>query len=114
MPQRKRGIPVIGEMELASPLRRCSHPCRQRGTNGKSTVTSLLGALLRNAGHRPCGRESGTPLMDYVAKGEKADYAVVEVSSFQLDTIERFLPPRGRPAQPSRPITSTATELRRV
>lgn len=89
---RSRGIPILGELELASrwidiPLLAVT------GTNGKSTVTSLLGSLVRNAGYKTfVGGNIGTPLIDYVADGEKADFAVVEVSSFQLDTAERFSP----------------------
>ncbi|RJR41143.1 MAG: UDP-N-acetylmuramoyl-L-alanine--D-glutamate ligase [Desulfobacteraceae bacterium] len=89
---RKAGIPVIGELELAS--RGMDIPILAvTGTNGKSTVTALLGALVRNAGYETfVGGNIGTPLIDYLAEGRKADYAVVEVSSFQLDTAERFSP----------------------
>ena len=89
---RAQGIPVIGEVELA--CRFIEAPILAvTGTNGKSTVTTLLGSLVRNAGHRVfVGGNLGTPLIDYVAGGEKADYVVVEVSSFQLDTIEKFDP----------------------
>jgi UDP-N-acetylmuramoylalanine--D-glutamate ligase len=63
------------------------------GTNGKSTVTAFVGALLQNAGHQVfVGGNLGTPLIDYAASGSAADVAVVEVSSFQLDTMERFSP----------------------
>jgi UDP-N-acetylmuramoylalanine--D-glutamate ligase len=89
---RKRKIPVIGEMELA--CRYIDVPILAvTGTNGKSTVTSLLGSLVRNAGYKAfVGGNLGTPLVEYLAAGEKADYVVLEVSSFQLDTIERFSP----------------------
>jgi UDP-N-acetylmuramoylalanine--D-glutamate ligase len=89
---RSRGIPVLGEMEFA-------YGCIDipvlavTGTNGKSTVTSLLGTLVRSAGYKAfVGGNIGTPLIDYVAEGQKADFAVVEVSSFQLDTAVRFSP----------------------
>jgi len=63
------------------------------GTNGKSTVTAFLGYLLENANLKAfVGGNIGTPLMDYAAGSEKADYVVIEVSSFQLDTIETFCP----------------------
>jgi UDP-N-acetylmuramoylalanine--D-glutamate ligase len=88
----RKGIPVLGEMELAS--RFMDTPILAvTGTNGKSTVTAFLGSLLKRAGHRVfVGGNIGTPLIEYVAGGRKADYAVVEVSSFQLDTAETFSP----------------------
>jgi UDP-N-acetylmuramoylalanine--D-glutamate ligase len=63
------------------------------GTNGKSTVTAALGRILENAGFEVfMGGNIGIPLMAYAAGEKKAAYAVVEVSSFQLDTIESFCP----------------------
>jgi UDP-N-acetylmuramoylalanine--D-glutamate ligase len=89
---RKKNIPVIGELELAGRL--IDTPMiAVTGTNGKSTVTSFFGCMLENAGFRVfVGGNIGTPLTAYAAEGKKADYAVVEVSSFQLDTIETFCP----------------------
>jgi UDP-N-acetylmuramoylalanine--D-glutamate ligase len=89
---REKGIPVIGEMELAS--QQMDIPIvAVTGTNGKSTTTALLGAMIKRAGFRVfVGGNIGTPLMDYTAGGWQADYAVVEVSSFQLDTMEKFCP----------------------
>jgi len=88
----ERGVPVIGELEFASRLIQ-TPVIAVTGTNGKSTVTELLGLLLKNAGLE-CfvGGNIGTPLMAYAAGTRKADYAVVEVSSFQLDTIDAFCP----------------------
>ena len=89
---REKGIPVTGEMELA--VQGMDTPIvAVTGTNGKSTVTAFLGSLLQNAGHKVfVGGNLGTPLIDYAASGLKADVAVVEVSSFQLDTMEGFSP----------------------
>jgi len=89
---RKKNIPVIGELELAGRL--IDIPMiAVTGTNGKSTVTSFFGCMLENAGFSVfVGGNIGTPLTAYAAEGKKADYAVVEVSSFQLDTIETFCP----------------------
>ncbi|MBU2499643.1 MAG: UDP-N-acetylmuramoyl-L-alanine--D-glutamate ligase [Proteobacteria bacterium] len=89
---REKGITVLGEMELAS--RMVDLPIvAVTGTNGKSTVTAFIGYLLREAGNRVfVGGNIGTPLMDYAIGGWKADYAVVEVSSFQLDTMDSFRP----------------------
>ncbi len=85
-------IPIMGEMALA--LQQVDIPIvAVTGTNGKSTVVSLIGAMLQNSGIRVfVGGNIGTPLMDYVAGSQKVDYAVLEVSSFQLDTMERFSP----------------------
>jgi UDP-N-acetylmuramoylalanine--D-glutamate ligase len=89
---REKGIPVTGEMDLAVQIMN-TPIVAVTGTNGKSTVTSFLGALLQNAGHEVfVGGNLGTPLIDYAASGSKADVAVVEVSSFQLDTMESFSP----------------------
>jgi UDP-N-acetylmuramoylalanine--D-glutamate ligase len=88
----RRGIPILGEMELASRLIRVPLVA-VTGTNGKSTVTAFLGSVIRSAGFRVfVGGNLGTPLMECVTQGRDLDYAVVEVSSFQLDTAETFRP----------------------
>jgi UDP-N-acetylmuramoylalanine--D-glutamate ligase len=88
----KGGVRVAGELELASSLIK-TPLIAVTGTNGKSTVTEFLGLLLKNAGYNVfIGGNIGTPLMAYAAGQRKADYVVAEVSSFQLDTIERFCP----------------------
>ena len=64
------------------------------GTNGKSTTTTLLGAMLRAAGRRTfVGGNLGTPLVSAVGAGDEV--AVVEVSSFQLEWVDRFRPQVG-------------------
>ena len=89
---KEMGIPVIGEMELASRL--VDTPMvAVTGTNGKSTTTVLLSHMIKKTGRKVfVGGNIGTPLMDYADSDQKADYAVVEVSSFQLDTMETFCP----------------------
>ncbi|HIJ20259.1 MAG TPA: UDP-N-acetylmuramoyl-L-alanine--D-glutamate ligase, partial [Deltaproteobacteria bacterium] len=87
-----KGIPVIGEMELAA---RFIHIpiIAVTGTNGKSSVTTWVGQMLANAGKKVfVGGNLGTPLAAFVARNEKADYIVAEVSSFQLDTMVSFCP----------------------
>jgi UDP-N-acetylmuramoylalanine--D-glutamate ligase len=88
----EKGIPILGEMELASRL--MDTPLvAVTGTNGKSTATAFLGSMLEGAGLEAfVGGNIGTPLMDYAAGHWRADYALVEVSSFQLDTMENFSP----------------------
>ena len=92
---RRRGIPVIGEIELA--CRFIGQPIvAVTGTNGKTTTTTLLGRMIEASGLSTfVGGNIGTPLIEYVAEGHRRDRVVAEVSSFQLDTIERFRPKVG-------------------
>ena len=61
------------------------------GTNGKSTVTSLVGEMLKAWGQKVfVGGNLGVPLIDAV--GMDYDWQVVELSSFQLETIDAFRP----------------------
>jgi UDP-N-acetylmuramoylalanine--D-glutamate ligase len=85
-----RRVPVIGEIELAS--RFIKAPIAAvTGTNGKSTVVVLLGEILKAAGRRTfVGGNLGTPLTDAVDGAW--DAVVAEVSSFQLEWIEKFRP----------------------
>jgi UDP-N-acetylmuramoylalanine--D-glutamate ligase len=87
-----KGIPVIGEFELA--VRYIREPIiAVSGTNGKTTTTTLLGSMLENSGIKVfVGGNIGNPLIDYADKTGTVDIVVAEVSSFQLDTIERFRP----------------------
>jgi UDP-N-acetylmuramoylalanine--D-glutamate ligase len=87
-----RGIPVMGEVELAS--RFIKEPIiAVTGTNGKTTTTELLGMMLKNSNIRAfVGGNIGNPLIDYAAKGQTAQVVVAEISSFQLDTITAFRP----------------------
>lgn len=80
-----RGVPVIGELELAS--RFVSAPIALiGGTNGKSTVTALTGEMLKNTGRRVfVGGNFGTPLSDAV--GTDYDALVLEISSFQAERL---------------------------
>lgn len=86
----EKKIPLIGEIELAS--RFISAPIAAiTGTNGKSTVTAMLGEMLKAAGMRVfVGGNLGTPLVSAV--GGVFDAVVAEVSSFQLESIDRFEP----------------------
>jgi len=89
---RESGVQVMGELEMASRLIK-TPMIAVTGTNGKSTVTAALARMLEIAGFEVfMGGNIGTPLMAYAAGERKADYVVVEVSSFQLDTIETFCP----------------------
>jgi UDP-N-acetylmuramoylalanine--D-glutamate ligase len=87
-----RGVALLGEVELAA--RFMIRPMiAVSGTNGKTTTTTLIGRILENAGMRVfVGGNIGNPLIGFVAGGQDADIAVVEVSSFQLDTADTFRP----------------------
>jgi len=87
-----KGIPVLGELELAA--RYIREPViAVSGTNGKTTTTTLLGSMLESSGFKVfVGGNIGTPLIEYADKSGTADIIVAEVSSFQLDTIDMFRP----------------------
>ena len=84
------GIEVTGELEIAY------HFCDSKiigvtGTNGKSTVVRLIGHILDKAAV-PCvvAGNIGTPLSSVIRAGAVPDTVVLEISSFQLDTIDEF------------------------
>lgn len=91
---RQKGIAIVGELELASWFLN-STLIAITGTNGKSTTTSLCGAILGNSG-RPTfvGGNLGTPLTEAVGTpaARPGGICVVEVSSFQLETTVQFHP----------------------
>ena len=89
---REKGIKVIGEMELAYAF--IDEPIIAiTGTNGKTTVTTLIGEIFKKAfGDVFVGGNIGNPLINYVLEGLKARFIIIEVSSFQLETIEAFRP----------------------
>ncbi len=86
------GAPLIGETELAFGY------CQSRiiaitGTNGKTTTTALIEHILRAAGRSAiaCGNY-GYPLSSVVMQEPQPEFAVLEVSSFQMETIVNFRP----------------------
>lgn len=86
------GIPILSEIELAARVLTCPI-IAVTGTNGKSTTTVLLGAMLQEAGVRAfVGGNLGTPLIDACDAQPQYDAAVVEVSSFQLEWVYSFRP----------------------
>jgi len=88
---RAAGVPVLAEIELAFRLLRGT-VVAITGSNGKSTTTAMTGALVSGAGRavEVCGN-IGRPLAAVVA-GPPGRIFVVEVSSFQLETTDRFRP----------------------
>ena len=86
----RRGIPVIGEVELAylflrGPVMAIS------GSNGKTTTTSLVGHILDSAGvAAQVGGNIGFPATEMTGSSRFAQWNVLEISSFQLETADRF------------------------
>jgi len=89
---RDRGISIISEIELAyrflvTPIIAIT------GTNGKTTTTRLIGEILTVWGKRVfVGGNIGNPLIGIAGNDHDFEYLVVELSSFQLQWIERFHP----------------------
>jgi UDP-N-acetylmuramoylalanine--D-glutamate ligase len=86
------GMPVIGELELASRFLK-GRTVAITGSNGKTTTTTLIGKILKDAGLPTLvGGNIGTPVIDLVAESTNESLNVLEISSFQLETIEQFHP----------------------
>jgi UDP-N-acetylmuramoylalanine--D-glutamate ligase len=87
---RRRGVPVIGEIELAGQFLQGKN-IGITGSNGKTTTTALVGHLLRSAGiPAQVGGNIGPAACGFVAASRPDQWNVLELSSFQLETIERF------------------------
>ncbi len=88
----RAGVPIASEVELASWFVE-STVIAVTGTNGKSTVTTMIGRMCESTS-RPTfvGGNLGTPLTDVVGTGAAAKdgFLVVELSSFQLERVDRF------------------------
>src|SRR6266704_194193 len=88
----RRGAEVIGEVELASRFLR-GRIVAITGTNGKTTTTTLFGEMLEDAGMKvQVGGNIGAALVSMVDSSRDDGWNVVEVSSFQLETIVDFHP----------------------
>ena len=83
---RRRSIPIHGELAIAA--QHIKTPAVGiTGTNGKTTVTTLLGEIFRSGFENVfVGGNIGTPLLEYVSGSQNDDFVVAEISSFQLDT----------------------------
>ncbi len=87
---RRRGVRVIGEVELAAPFLK-GWTIGITGSNGKTTTTSLIGHILRESGVTvQVGGNIGTPVSAMVEASRADGWNVLELSSFQLETIEQF------------------------
>jgi len=88
----RRGAEVIGEIELASRFLR-GRIVAITGTNGKTTTTTLIGKMLEDAGMNvQVGGNIGKALISMIESSSDDGWNVVEVSSFQLETIVDFHP----------------------
>jgi len=87
----EQGIPVFSELELAASS--CpGYILAITGTNGKSTTTKMLGHVLSALGPAHVLGNIGEPLLGSLDEINEGDYVALEVSSFQLEAIERFKP----------------------
>ncbi len=88
----RAGAEVIGEIELASRFLK-GRIVGITGSNGKTTTTTLIGELLKDAGLKvQVGGNIGNPLISLVESSRDDSWTVVELSSFQLETIREFRP----------------------
>ncbi len=89
---RQLQIPCLGELEFASYFT-SAKIIAITGTNGKTTTAHLTYLLLKNKGRKVyLGGNIGRPFSEIVLKAKKGDLIVLEVSSFQLETIMKFRP----------------------
>jgi UDP-N-acetylmuramoylalanine--D-glutamate ligase len=88
----RAGAEIVGEIELAWRFLR-GRVVGITGTNGKTTTTTLVGELLKDAGLPvQVGGNIGTPLVSLVESSRDDGWTVVELSSYQLETIKEFHP----------------------
>ncbi len=86
---RESGAEITSEMEVFFEVCPC-HIIAVTGSDGKTTTTTLIAKILEHAGHRVwIGGNIGAPLLPQAADMTPTDIAVVELSSFQLMTMER-------------------------
>jgi UDP-N-acetylmuramoylalanine--D-glutamate ligase len=87
---RERGTRVIGEVELAAPFL-LGRTVGITGTNGKTTTTALVGHILHESGiPAQVGGNIGTPVTAMIESSRPDQWNVLELSSFQLETIAEF------------------------
>jgi UDP-N-acetylmuramoylalanine--D-glutamate ligase len=92
MQVRAMGAHIIGELELGSQFLQ-GQIVAVTGSNGKTTTTTLIGEILKAAGKPTLvGGNIGLPVTSLIAESTPETWSAVEVSSFQLETIESFRP----------------------
>ena len=86
------GLPVIGELELAARFLK-GKTLAITGSNGKTTTTALVGEILDKAGIATLvGGNIGVPVVALIDQSTDETWSVLEVSSFQLESTEKFHP----------------------
>jgi UDP-N-acetylmuramoylalanine--D-glutamate ligase len=89
---RSFGLPVIGELELAARFLK-GKMLAVTGSNGKTTTTTLLGEILKEAGLPTLvGGNIGVPVVSLIEDSTDETWSVLEVSSFQLESTDQFHP----------------------
>jgi UDP-N-acetylmuramoylalanine--D-glutamate ligase len=89
---RSFGLPIIGELELAARFLR-GKTLAITGSNGKTTTTTLLGEILKDAGLPTIvGGNIGVPVVALIDESTPDTWSVLEVSSFQLESTQEFHP----------------------
>jgi UDP-N-acetylmuramoylalanine--D-glutamate ligase len=89
---RTLGTPIIGELELGAQFLQ-GQIVAITGSNGKTTTTTLIGEILKASGEPTLvGGNIGRPVVDMVGESTPESWSVLEVSSFQLETIQTFHP----------------------
>ena len=92
----EKGVPILSEIEYAYRVTKDIPVIAITGTNGKTTTTTMIAEALKKARKKVfCGGNIGVPYCDLALSEEKVDYAIIEVSSFQLETIHEFHPKIG-------------------
>lgn len=93
---RRSGVPVISELELALSALRDVQYIAVTGTNGKTTVTSIIGHLLRNLGlETEVAGNIGRPLSEIALHARPPAWIALEVSSYQLHDTPSIAPTVG-------------------
>ena len=89
---RSFGLPIIGELELAARFLK-GRTLAITGSNGKTTTTTLVGEILKEAGLRTLvGGNIGVPVVSLIEESTNDTWSVLEVSSFQLESTQEFHP----------------------
>jgi UDP-N-acetylmuramoylalanine--D-glutamate ligase len=89
---RALGIPIVGELELACRFLQ-GQMTAVTGSNGKTTTTSLIGKIFADSGRDTLvGGNIGVPVIELIERSSVGTMNVLEVSSFQLETVEDFAP----------------------
>jgi UDP-N-acetylmuramoylalanine--D-glutamate ligase len=89
---RRLGTPIIGEIELTARFLQ-GKIIAITGSNGKTTTTTLTGEIIASGGRKTLvGGNIGTPAITFVEQSSPVTWVVLEISSFQLESIETFHP----------------------